>query len=525
MSLVFLLSLTIFSILLGLSFSQQFTNQISESLKNLRISIIDENGSVLFDNLVDPLPTENHLNRPEVAEALENKIGESERISSTLDEKTWYYALRLPDGNILRLALTAQTIRGLLTEFIPVLLLCLMISSLSAFILARRLTKKLVDPINNLDLDNLKTNEYDELLPLIKKIEAQKQELSGQLTEIENRSSTINAVTSNMQEGLLMVNPEGKVLLANESVLKILDISEAVGKHVIEICRIPVFLENVNACLNGEKRESIIQFDEDFYNVLYNPVHDEDVLNGAVLLFIDVSERYAAERHRKEFSANVSHELKTPITSIAAYSEMIADGTVKEEDVKPFAAKINNQAKRLIEIINDIIKLSEFDEGEKSKAFSEVNLYKLAETVINNLQEKASQQNVSLSLVGEKALTVNGNPLLLDEMLFNLIDNAIKYNKAGGEVSIELTSSADSAKVVVKDSGIGIPKAHLPHIFERFYRVDKSRSKKTGGTGLGLSIVKHIAEFHGGSVEVESEENVGSIFTCLIAKNRHEPDG
>jgi two-component system phosphate regulon sensor histidine kinase PhoR len=294
---------------------------------------------------------------------------------------------------------------------------------------------------------------------------------------------------------------------------------------VIEICRIPVFLENVNACLNGEKRESIIQFDEDFYNVLYNPVHDEDVLNGAVLLFIDVSERYAAERHRKEFSANVSHELKTPITSIAAYSEMIADGTVKEEDVKPFAAKINNQAKRLIEIINDIIKLSEFDEGEKSKAFSEVNLYKLAETVINNLQEKASQQNVSLSLVGEKALTVNGNPLLLDEMLFNLIDNAIKYNKAGGEVSIELTSSADSAKVVVKDSGIGIPKAHLPHIFERFYRVDKSRSKKTGGTGLGLSIVKHIAEFHGGSVEVESEENVGSIFTCLIAKNRHEPDG
>jgi len=525
MSLVFLLSLTIFTVLLGLSFSQQFSNQINESLRNLRVSIIDETGKLLFDNLVDPLPDENHLDRPEVAEALKNNSGESERFSTTLDEKTWYYALRLPDGNILRLALTAQTVRGLVSEFIPVLILCLIISSLLAFLLARLLTKKLVAPINNLDLNHLELNEYDELLPLIKKIETQKQELSGQLTEIENRSSTINAVTSNMQEGLLMINPEGKVLLANESVLKILGISEAVGKHVIEICRIPVFLENVNACLDGDKRESLLQFEENFYDILYNPVHDGDVLNGAVLLFIDVSERYAAENHRKEFSANVSHELKTPITSIAAYSEMIANGTVKEEDVQPFAAKINNQAKRLIEIINDIIKLSEFDEGERAKEFSEVNLHDVAQGVINNLQEKAAQQNISLSLLGEKALTVNGNPLLLDEMLFNLIDNAIKYNKVDGKVSVELISSADSVKIVVKDSGIGIPQSHLPHIFERFYRVDKSRSKKTGGTGLGLSIVKHIAEFHGGSVEVESEENVGSVFTCLIAKNRHKPAG
>lgn len=489
---------------------------MKDSLKTLRVSIINERGEVLFDNRTDSSALENHLERPEVIKALQNGVGESERVSDTLGEITYYYAMRLGNENILRLALTSHNVTAILYTFVPIAILCLALSAGIAFVVARRLTQRIIAPINNINLDAPELNEYEELVPLLKKIETQKQEISMQLAETRQRSETILTITGSMQEGLLLLNEKGNVLLANESALHILDIDDAVGKNVIVLCRDLPFFEHAKACLNGQKSEGILQRNECIYQVLFNPVLEEESVGGAVVLLIDVTDKYAAETQRKAFSANVSHELKTPLTTIAALSEMISDGTAKDMDVRPFAQKILLQSRRLIYIIDDIIKLSAFDEAAFQKEFTPFNLYGLANTVISSLQENAEEKNVAITLKGDEELTLTANMRMIDELLYNLLDNAIKYNREGGHITVSLTDMEGSVRISVTDTGIGIPKAALDRVFERFYRVDKSRSKKTGGTGLGLSIVKHVAEFHGGSVRLESEVNVGTTVVVDI---------
>jgi len=516
MSLLILLTVFVFTALWAPAFSSQFSVQIKDGLRALRVSVIDESGAVLLDNRADPGTMESHLNRPEVIEAIQNGVGEEQRFSDTLDEKTYYYAVRMSSGNILRLALTTTSMVTFIYRLIPVFLLCLILAIGLAFVAARKLTKRLVSPINNLDLDAPDLKGYDELLPLLKKIETQKQELSAQLAEIENRTATILAITGNMQEGLLLLDAGGRILLANESVLNILDQRTAVGKRLIEVCRDSSVLEKAKACLTGEKGETSLQINNRFYSVFLNPVIEEERLHGMVALFIDVTQRYAAERQRKEFSANVSHELKTPLTIIAALSEIIADGTAKQEDIQSFAEKIRKQSRHLIDMIDDIIRLSELDEASAQRKFSRFNLYDAANTIVGSLAEKAVERNITIELRGNPQLFVTANMRMIDELIYDLVDNAIKYNRDGGSVTVTLTDTAESVCISVRDTGIGIPQEHLGRIFERFYRVDKSRSKKMGGTGLGLSIVKHVAEFHGGYVDVNSQEGIGTVVACTF---------
>lgn len=517
MGALILLTVLAFALLWGGVFSGQLGAQIKEGLKTLRVSIINEDGTVVFDNMADATALENHLQRPEVSEAMQSGAGESERFSNTLDGKTYYYAARLAGGDILRLAMTADSLTGIFTQSIPIVLGCLLLAAGFAFIAAKRLTKRITSPINSMNLDAPVLNGYEELLPFLKKIETQKKELSAQLSEIEIRTATISAITENMKEGLLLLDENGTVLLANGSILRILDSDGAVGRNMVEICRDASFMEHAAACLAGEKAEAVLRIDGKFYDVLFNPALEEDTISGAVVLFIDITERYAAETQRKEFSANVSHELKTPLTTISGLSEMIANGTAKESDVRPFADKINKQSGRLINIIDDIIKLSEFDEETVPRAFIRCNLHDLAQAVIDSLQEKAAERGIRIELHGDPGIGITANARMMDELLYNLVDNAIKYNRDGGSITVSFTQSENETLISVADQGIGIPKEHIGRIFERFYRVDKSRSKKTGGTGLGLSIVKHVAEFHGGRVEVQSEEGVGTVFTCALA--------
>lgn len=516
MSLLALATILFFSVSWGFVVYTSLGEQLGNALKNIRVSLIDASGGVLFDNMSDPSALENHLTRPEVEQALRTGFGESERYSETLGEITHYYSVMLPDNRVLRLALSTSRMRMLLTRFVPLGLLCAFMAALLSFGIARRLTRRIVAPINRIDLNAPQIETYDELLPLIRKIESQKREISAQVSEIEKRSELIVAITRSMKEGLLMFDERGLVLLANESAHCIFSVRDAVGKSAIEICRQSGFVEAIRDCLAGENRESELSIDGRIYAVYCTPFTDTGGVSRAVALLVDVTDRHVAETHRKEFSANVSHELKTPLTTIAALSEMMANGTANDADLRPFAGRVNEQAHRLINIIREIMRLSEFDEGRITRDFSTFNLYELAETVLDAHNDKAAGCGIALSIGGNKHCQLTANRGMIDELLYNLIDNAIKYNRAGGSVAVLVGDAETSCMISVADTGIGIPSGHVGRIFERFYRVDASRSKKTGGSGLGLSIVKHIAEFHGGHIGVQSEEGVGTTVICTL---------
>lgn len=516
MSLLVIINALIFSFLLGIIFLRQFENQIKDGLKTLRISIMDTDGEVVFDNFSDVDELENHAERPEVIDAQKNDFGESKRYSDTLKETTYYYALRLSDNRILRFAFTSDSFYVIVYHFLQVIIICLLISLIFAFILAKKLTKRIIAPINEINLDSPSSKIYDELFPFIKKIETQKEEIAGQFLELEKRTDAIKIITENMKEGLLLLDEKGKVILANKIISEILEEKDITGRELIHICRDLEFTESINTCLAGSKSETLLKRNKYIYNVICSPVFYEQQSFGAIIFFIDITQQYDAEMQRKEFSANVSHELKTPLTTIAALSEMITNGTALENDTKPFAQKIFAQSKRLINIIEDIIRLSEFDEKTVAESFDYFNLSEVAKTVVNDLEEKAKAKNVFIEIVGKNEIFVTANRRMIDELIFNLVDNAIKYNVDNGKVIVHLKKTKSSYEISVSDTGIGISKEHLNHIFERFYRVDKSRSKKTGGTGLGLSIVKHVVEYHKGKIEIESKENEGTKIICIM---------
>lgn len=480
-----------------------------------RMTIIAPNGDVLLDNKADASTLENHSGREEFKQALETGSGEAMRFSSTMGGITYYYAVRLSGGNVLRISKARSSIDDSFAAFLPTIVIATAFILLLAHFVAKRLTDRIVRPINELDFESESGFVYDELLPFLKKIGQQKREITRQIATLQNRADTIEAITGNMKEGLILIDPNGAVLSANKSVLGIFHESDIAGKSILHVCREITFQQGIKQCLAGKNLEMPFERDGKIYSIYFSPVYSENRISGAVILFFDTTERYKAEKQRREFSANVSHELKTPLTTISALSEMIGNGMAKEEDVEGFAKKITGQAKRLINIIEDLIKLSELDEGDVQQEKTVFDIRELADSVITSLQEQAKEKQVQVRLLGERT-QVCANMRLLDELIYNLVDNGIKYNKEGGEVNVTLSAAGDFCKISVADTGIGIPREHQERVFERFYRVDKSRSKKTGGTGLGLSIVKHVVERHKGRIELTSGEGGGTRIDCYI---------
>ena len=500
----------------------RFSDYSNLSPESTRITVIAPDGSVLLDSRTAAARMENHSDRPEIIDAFANGVGESMRYSATLRTDMYYYAVRLNDGNVLRVSKAVGGLAGVFAVALPVaaavttLVLCL------AGLTAQSLTKRIITPLSSIDFDSENITVYDELQPYIEKIDRQKNEIAEKMAQLSDRADTINAITGNMKEGLILVGNDASVLTANNSARMIF--GENIEKrNVMHLCRDANFQGAVKKCLSGANEEAQLELGGRVFSVYFSPVHSNGNARGAVILFQDATERNIAERQRREFSANVSHELKTPLTTISALSDMIENGIAKEGDIKSFAARISEQSRRLLMLIDDIIRLSEFDEGSADKEGAVVEpweLWELAATVIEAF--RGNPRGVDVRLTGER-FEISANRRMVDELLYNLIDNGVKYNRDGGSVTVELSlaegdAGSPTCKISVSDTGIGIPAPHHDRIFERFYRVDNSRSKKTGGTGLGLSIVKHITEAHGGRLELESAEGEGTTVTCYIMR-------
>lgn len=517
MSLIILLSVFLLILFWGVGLHNEFRTQIRHGLENLRITLIEENGEVSFDNVAGQRPLDNHGNRPEVIEARQKGHGESERYSDTLSETTYYYAVKIPGDKILRLALTTRSLSALLGELVPMILLCVAIVLLIAFVSAKWLTEKIMAPIGSLNVDGANRDAYkdayDELLPFVRKIERQKEEISGHCADREDQANMTRAITESMKEGLVLVDAKGRVRSLNKSASGIFGVREVENKDVHYLHRNRDFLGAVRGCLAGGNAEMDLEKDGRIYAVYMHPVYSCGAVNGALILLLDRTEKRKAEEQRREFSANVSHELKTPLTAISALSEMMANDLLQPEDIKGFGQKIFGQVRRLIGIIDDIIRLSAFDEGKVDRTFASFDVRELARSVLVSLKEKADARRVTLELEGE-SLNMTGNERMIDELLYNLVDNAIKYNVDGGRVTVFLAERDGGPVISVKDTGIGIAGEHQSRIFERFYRVDQARSR-AGGAGLGLAIVKHAVEHHGGRIALESDEK-GTTITCCF---------
>lgn len=487
--------------------------------KNSRITLIDQDGSVLYDSQAEASSMENHKDREEVKEAAETGKGKAVRTSETLSEKTIYYALRLEDGKILRVSSTQYSVLALVYQLIvPVLWILLLMIVLSG-LFASRLSKKVVEPVNKLDLEHPEENEvYEEVAPLLSRMYKQNREIKNQIDTARRQQEEFSIITENMQEGLVVIDRYTMILSGNASVWKLFHVNGPKnGESVYVLNRSEEFQSIIDKALGGKNNEAVLKVDGSDIHVVANPVLREEQVEGAVLLLVNVTEKLEREKLRREFSANVSHELKTPLTSISGFAEIIQDGYVKEEDVRAFAGRIYKEAQRLITLVEDVIRISQLDEGEVPYEWTETDLYQTAKNVFGTLSEAAKKQDVHLYIEGDR-VQLHTVPNILEEVLFNLCDNAIKYNKPGGNVCICLTENEESVCISVKDNGVGIPKEDQSRVFERFYRVDKSHSKEIGGTGLGLSIVKHGVSFLGGEVELESTPEQGTEITVSFPK-------
>ena len=491
------------------------TLEASANIPSLsRITLIGSDGTVQFDNAAKADELENHLGRPEVQAALKNGSGESTRQSSTLDAQTFYYALALPDGSVIRVANTTASAWAALAGHIPLMVLIILGVCFLAMILARQQAKRLVRPINRLDLEHPLINDtYEELAPLLSRIEKQHREIESHMQSIKRAKEEFNAITEKMNEGLVILSAKGTVLSMNQSAQKVLGLGEGdqTGKHIWQLNRSSQMLHLVEQAEAGRSADAMWEQDGRFYHLMISPVNGEGV-NGSVLLSLDETEKHQAEQLRREFSANVSHELKTPLQSISGYAELIANHMAKEEDVALFGRRIYVEAQWMIALVGDIIKLSRLDETQADIHLQPVELLSLCRGVTERLSERAQKAGVNLSVEGQSA-TIQGTEQIVEEMVYNLCDNGIRYNRPGGTVTVAVSPNEKGAQIIVADTGIGIPKEHQARVFERFYRVDKSHSKETGGTGLGLSIVKHAAMYHGASVELKSEPGKGTIVT------------
>lgn len=480
-----------------------------------RITWISESGEVLYDNRADAGSMDNHLSRPEVSEAASNGAGESERDSATRKTETLYYALRLSDGSLLRIAAESASLWGVLADtYSPLLLIAAVVLLLAGFI-AFVLTRAIVRPFNTLDLKHpLENKTYDELSPLLRRLDKQNQESHEQVRLLTARQEEFDLITSGMQEGLVIFSKDGTVLSANAAARAIL--SGETGGSYLQLCREKHYLSVVESALAGKAKTKKMKQGGRVYTLTATPVQNSLAGNAAVLFIVDITDSELSEKMRREFSANVSHELKTPLTSILGYAEIIGNGLANESDIPKFADRIHKEAARLLTLIEDIIKLSQLDEDELRAEFVPVELSELCKSVLQELSQKAEKAGVTLHFSGGEQ-TVSGFEPSLYEMIYNLCDNAIAYNKPGGRVNVSLEKTPENKiRLTVRDTGIGIAEEHLGRVFERFYRVDKSHSKETGGTGLGLSIVKHAALMHDAELSIESTPQVGTTVQILF---------
>ncbi len=496
-----------------------YLNKIAaENTGDVRVTLIDSDGTVLFDNQAEAKTLENHAMRQEVMEAIANGSGEEERFSDTLDQTTYYYAVRLEDGKILRLARTIDSIYKSVMGMTPFMLGIVIFVAVLASIVARRLTKNLVQPLDDVNLDEpLDNDTYDELAPFLTRIAKQKRQLSKNLAKLRSKQEELTIITNNMNEGMVLLNGHQNVLFINESAAKIFgfDAKDVIGKNILTVDRaqeVQDLLQKVAAAGSGE---GLYERDKRFYQLSGSSVNG----SGSVILIYDVTEKMAAEQMRREFSANVSHELKTPLQSILGYAEIMKNGLVKDEDKQRFLERIHAEAENMIELIQQIMELSRLDENKSVGDFVDVDLYAMAHNIAARLKYKADKRGITLDVAGSNAV-VCGVQSVLSEVVYNLVDNAIKYNKDNGSVSVKVTDVADEVTVSVSDTGIGIGAADRERVFERFYRADKSHNKETGGTGLGLSIVKHGVLYHKGRVDLESELGKGTTITIVLPKKK-----
>ena len=475
-----------------------------------RITWVRADGTVVYDTQVDAETMENHAQRQEIQQALAAGEGESSRYSSTLLQKTVYYAQRLPDGTVLRLSAVRVTAGVLVLNMLQPILLVLAAALILSGVLAGRLARRITEPLNRLDLEHpLENDTYEELAPLLRRMEHQRRQIDRQMGELRQRSEEFDQITGSMNEGLVLLDEAGAILSINPAARRLLDADgDCVGQDFLTVDRDVIMsdalrqaAEQGHSEFRGERNGREYQFD-------VTRIQTEGRTAGTVLLVFDVTERAFAERNRREFTANVSHELKTPLQGIIGSAELLENGMVKQEDVPRFVGHIRAEAQRLVTLIGDIIRLSQLDEGEPMPT-EPVELLAVAREVAENLRSAAKTRNVTVEVTGTPA-TVSGVRRLLYEIVLNLCDNAIKYNTEGGRVEVEVAQDGGTAAVTVRDTGIGIPPEHQSRVFERFYRVDKSHSKASGGTGLGLSIVKHAVQYHHGVIRLKSEVGKGT---------------
>lgn len=472
--------------------------------KQYRLTWVAGNGEVLYDTQSHGESMENHGDRQEIREALLNRAGKSSRYSTTLLEKTLYYAQRLEDGSVLRISVSSATVWVLVLGMIQPILIVIFVALILSGVLASRISQHIMEPLNSLDLEKpLENDTYEEIAPLLNRINKQHRQIAEQMSELQRKSDEFAQITDGMTEGLVLLNEKNMIISINPAALKLFHAEESCkGKDFLIIERNPHVSHAIQDAFANGHSEIRIEREGKEYQLHVNRIESKGSVIGAVVLAFDITETAYAERNRREFTANVSHELKTPLQSIMGSAELIENGMVKAEDMPRFVGHIRTEAERLVTLIEDIIRLSRLDEGDEMP-LEDVDLYEVADEVVAELNDTAKAANVKMTIAGE-LVNVKGVRRLLTETLFNLCDNAIKYNKNGGTVEVTVSRQENRGVVTVKDTGIGISPEHQARVFERFYRVDKSRSKESGGTGLGLSIVKHAVQYMNGKIDLRS---------------------
>ena len=484
---------------------------------DFRITWINNDGAVIYDTDTESDSMENHLEREEIKQALETGEGESSRYSVTLMERSFYCAKKLSDGTVLRLSVAQSTLLTLTLGMLQPIIIIFILALILSLVFASRLSKKIVQPLNEINLDDpLKNDCYDELAPLLGRIKSQQRQIARQSDELKRKQQEFEAVTNGMTEGIVLLNSKNDILSINPSAMNLLGVdSSSVGDNIISVNRTPELQELLAKSDEGKRSEKILELCGGKYQVDASPILYDEKIIGTVLLFLDVTEKEKAEQIRREFTANVSHELKTPLHTISGCAELMTNGIAKQEDIPKFASQIYSEAQRMIRLVEDIIKLSHLDEGAEDMKRENVDIYSVASETVDNLIPVAEKSDVDITLEGTSAV-INGIPQLISAIIFNLCDNAIKYNKKGGKVLVSVKSEDNKAVLTVSDNGIGISEEDSERIFERFYRVDKSHSKEIGGTGLGLSIVKHAARLHNATIDLQSKLNEGTIITVTF---------
>lgn len=494
---------------------------------NIRVTVVDPDGSVIYDNFTDPKNMENHASRKEIKEALNGNLGKDVRLSNTLGKDTYYYAQLMQDGNVVRISKQTESILGQFMKTVPLILLMSILLILVLLFLNRKLVDKLLKPIDyaseHLHRDDFSTQKldvYDELSPFIRTIERKNKDIKEYIERLENKEATVSEILRNMNEGLVLIDPELKVLQLNEAAKKLFKASmqaNYMDMDIVRLTRSQEVSDKLKELVKTHKASSFeLMADEDSLKIYLSPIESGSALTGIIMLVLDVNDEKKAEKLRREFSANVSHELKSPLTSISGYAELIKNGMVKDEDIKKFSGIIFDEAGQMLRLIENIILISKLDEKPELKCEEEVSIKETIDEILDLYKGKIDAKNLSVECHIEEGLKKNVPLGMLSELYRNLISNAIKYNKDGGKISITVEKRADNIISKITDTGIGLEKDEIPRIFERFYMVDKGRNRNTNSTGLGLAIVKHIVEDMGGTIDVMSTVGEGTTFKVIF---------